>query len=168
MNFLKDLLLSPRRLFLVPLLAGVGLVGAGLILAKLMNLAACPLCILQRMLYLLAAAVAILGLTLPRAGRILAGLLLLATTATGAFVAGYQVWLQRFATDTNCAADQPWWERLVDWAGLQAPWLFESTGMCNDRSWTFLTLSIADWSLLIFCGLSLFALYALARQRRGA
>ena len=168
MSFLKDLLLSPRRLFVIPLLAGLGLVGGGLVLAGLMNLAACPLCILQRMLYLLAAAVSLLALMLPRGGRILASLLLLATTATGAFVAGYQVWIQRFAREINCAADQPWWERFVDWAGERAPLLFQANGLCSDPAWKFLGLSIADWSLLIFIGLAVYALYALVRQRTAA
>ena len=54
MNYLR-LLLSPRGLFAATGLAAVGLVAGGLILAHTMNLAACPLCILQRMLYLLLA-----------------------------------------------------------------------------------------------------------------
>jgi disulfide bond formation protein DsbB len=165
MDFLKDLLLSPRRVFVLPLLTGVGLVGSGLVLAAIANLAACPLCIVQRMLYLLVSAVALIGLLMPRAGRVLAGLLLLAASATGAFVAGYQVWLQRFAQGETCAAQETWWERLVDWAGTQAPWLFLGNGMCTDRSWTFLSFSIADWSLIIFSGLAIYAIHALLRQR---
>ncbi len=161
----KNLLLSPRLVFVLPLAAGVGLVAGGLALAALLDLAACPLCIIQRMLYLLASAVSLAGLLLPRLGRILAGLLLLATTASGAFVAAYQVWLQRFAKGVNCSADQPWWERFVDWAGEQVPWLFQGNGLCSDPAWKFLTLSIADWSLLVFAGLSLYAIHVLLRQR---
>jgi disulfide bond formation protein DsbB len=165
MNFLKDLLLSPRRVFALPLATGVGLVGGGLILASLLNLAACPLCIIQRMLYLLVSALALFGLLAPRAGRIAAGLLLLAASGTGVFVAAYQVWLQRFAKGETCAAAEAWWERLVDWAGEQVPWLFQGNGLCSDPAWKFLGLSIADWSMVIFAGLSLYAIHALLRQR---
>ena len=167
MNFLKDLLLSPRRVFVLPLATGVGLVGVGLLMGALLNLAACPLCILQRMLYLLVSLAALLGLSTPRPGRIAAALLLFVASATGAFVAGYQVWLQRFAKEETCAAAQAWWEKLVDWAGEQVPWLFQGNGLCSDPSWVFLGLSIADWSLLIFIGLAAYSVHALLRQRGG-
>ena len=54
MQFLR-LLFTPRGLFAATGFAATGLVAGGLILAHTMNLAACPLCILQRMLYLLLA-----------------------------------------------------------------------------------------------------------------
>ncbi len=169
MALIKDLLTSPRLVFAAPFAAGIGLVGGGVVLATVANLAACPLCIIQRMLYLLVSLVALLGLATPRGGRILAGLLLLATSATGAFVAGYQVWLQRFATaETSCGAAEAWWEKLVDWAGEKMPMLFLGNGMCNDRSWTLFGLSIADWSVLIFSGLTLYAIHALLQQRNPA
>jgi disulfide bond formation protein DsbB len=161
----KDLFLSPRLVFIVPLAVGFALVGSGVVLAQMLGLAACPLCIIQRMLYLLLGVIAIAGLLVGRGGRIVVALLLAATAATGAFVAGYQVWIQRFAQEVNCSANQPWWERMVDWAGERLPMLFEANGLCSDPAWKFLSLSIADWSLLIFSGLFLYALYALVRQR---
>jgi disulfide bond formation protein DsbB len=57
---------------------------------------------------------------------------------------------------------------MVDWAGERLPMLFEANGLCSDPAWKFLSLSIADWSLAVFSGLFLFALYALFRQRRPA
>jgi disulfide bond formation protein DsbB len=161
-----ELFASPRLIFIVPLAVGVGLVGSGVVLAQTLGLAACPLCIIQRMLYLLLAAIALPGLLLGRGGRILVALLLAVTAATGVFVAGYQVWIQRFAQEVNCSANQPWWERMVDWAGERVPMLFEASGLCSDPAWKFLSLSIADWSLLVFSGMVLFSLYALFRQRR--
>jgi disulfide bond formation protein DsbB len=159
---------SPRQLFVVPIAIGLGLVGGGVVMAQMLGLAACPLCIIQRMLYLLLAAIALPGLMVGRGGRVVVALLLAATAAAGVFVAGYQVWIQRFAQEVNCSANQPWWERLVDWAGERAPLLFEANGLCSDPAWKFLSLSIADWSLLIFSGLFLFSLYALLRQRSPA
>jgi disulfide bond formation protein DsbB len=161
----KDLFVSPRLVFIVPIAVGLGLVGGGIVMAQTLGLAACPLCIIQRMLYLLLAVIALPGLLLGRGGRIGVALLLAVTAATGAFVAGYQVWIQRFAQEVNCSANQPWWERMVDWAGERVPMLFEANGLCSDPAWKFLSLSIADWSLLIFSGLFLFSLYALIRQR---
>lgn len=73
--------------------------------------------------------------------------------AAGAGVAGYQVWIQRFAPMTSCAGREPWWEAVVRWAGEQVPLLFQASGLCSDPAWKFLDLSIADWSFLAFSGL---------------
>lgn len=159
---------SPRRLLGAIGLGGIALVAGGIAMARTMNLAACPLCILQRMLYLLLAAEALLLLPLAGAdlARRLAALVMMATAATGAFVAGYQTWLQRFAKGVECTADQPWWEQFVNWAGAQVPLLFEATGLCSEAGWKFLGLSIAEWSLIIFSAMALVALRAaLLRQR---
>lgn len=153
------------------LLAGVGtagltLVAGGIALAQTMNLAACPLCILQRMLYLLLALEAALFLPFARgAGIRLVALLMTATAATGVWIAGYQTWLQRFTKGVSCTADQPWWEQFVNWAGTQSPLLFEATGLCSEAGWKFIGLSIAEWSLLVFTGMTLATLHVLFRHR---
>lgn len=136
----------------------LGLVAGGVVLAKTLNLAACPLCILQRMIYLLLAleALAAVSLRAPRP----AAPLMAATGAYGAYWAGYQTWLQRFARDASCTADQPWWERLVYWAGEQSPLLFEATGLCTEAGWRLLGLSIAEWSLAAFAAMTLACLMA--------
>ena len=155
----------PRLPFVAICLISFGLVGGGLVMAQLLNLAACPLCILQRMLYLLLGLVAVIGIAAghPLVRRVVAADAA-AIAATGMFVAGYQVWIQRFSRDTNCSADAPWWERLVDWAGEQLPLLFQASGMCSDPAWKFLGLSIADWSLTAFAALLALALYAAVRR----
>ncbi len=157
---------SARTIPAVLGLAACGLVVAGVILARTLNLAACPLCILQRMLYLLLAleaAAACLLAARPVAQR-LAACLMCATAATGAGVAAYQTWLQRFAKGVSCAADQPWWERFVDWAGAQYPLLFEATGLCSEAGWKLLGLSIAEWSLIAFTAFFLAALRMFTRK----
>lgn len=162
-------LLTPTRIFALTFLTGAGLVGGGLYLAKTLNLAACPLCILQRMVYLALALSSLIGLGLSRC-RLSQGLVALGNSGLaglGVFIAGYQVWLQRFATDISCTANAPWWEEFVYWAGEKVPVLFEATGLCSEAGWKFLGLAIADWSLLAFSGLLLLSLLALARILRG-
>lgn len=163
---MPSLFALPRAPFAVACILSFGLVGGGVLMAQLLNLAACPLCILQRMLYLLLGLVAAAGIAVaarPPARR-LAALLMAAVAATGLFVAGYQVWLQRFARDTKCAADTPWWEQLVDWAGAQVPLLFQPNGLCSDAAWKFLGLSIAEWSAMAFTALLMLALIAAGRR----
>jgi disulfide bond formation protein DsbB len=133
-----------------------------------LNLAACPLCILQRMTYLLlaleglAAAALVVRPVAARAAALLMGL----TALIGAGIAAYQTWLQRFAQGVSCTADQPWWERFVDWAGTHVPLLFEATGLCSEAGWKFLGLSIAEWSLIMFTSLTLIALRLVVRSFR--
>lgn len=141
-----------------------GLLAGGLVLAKTLNLAACPLCILQRMAYLALCVFALGGLALPRCrnSQLAAAALSVAMAGTGAYIAGYQTWLQRFAKDVSCTANAPWWEEFVYWAGAKVPLLFEATGLCSEAGWKFIGLSIAEWSLLAFSALlaaNLFALY---------
>lgn len=157
---------SARAPFVFAALTSFGLVFGGVAMAQLMNLAACPLCIIQRMLYLLLGTVAAVGIALAARplGRRIAALLMALVAGTGIFVAGYQVWLQRFARDTKCAVDTPWWERLVDWAGEQAPLFFQPNGLCSDAAWRFLGLSIAEWSLMAFMALLGLALAAALRR----
>jgi len=166
MHRLKALLLSPRLPFVTALTMSIAMVGGGVILQQTLHIAACPLCISQRMLAMLLLALATVGLALDRhrSGRIATLALMLATTATGAFVAGYQTYLQRFAHDTTCSGQAAWWELLVDWAGEQIPILFYASGLCSDPAWKFISLSIAEWSLVIFTGLTLLVLRSLLRR----
>ncbi len=159
-------LFTPRGLFAATGLAALGLVAGGVTLQQTMNLAACPLCILQRMLYLLLALEAVAAWML--AGSMLTrralALVMAATTLTGAGIATYQTWLQRFARGVSCTADQPWWESFVNWAGSQWPLLFEASGLCSEAGWKFLGLSIAEWSLIAFTSMTIAMLAALLRR----
>jgi disulfide bond formation protein DsbB len=163
---LLNLLFTPRGLFGATGLVALALVGGGLVLAHTMNLAACPLCILQRMLYLLLALEAVAAWLLAGSAgpRRAAALVMAATALTGVWIAAYQTWLQRFAKGASCTADQPWWEHFVNWAGAQWPLMFEASGLCSEAGWKFLGLSIAEWSLVAFTSMSIAMLVALLRK----
>jgi len=135
-----------RTPFLFVFGASLALVFGGVLFSEFMRLAACPLCIIQRMLYLALAIIAGIGLAVsarPLAPRF-AALAMVLTAATGIFVAGYQVWIQRIAPATDCSPYPTWWEDLVDRAGEVVPILFKASGLCSDPAWKFLGLSIAD------------------------
>ena len=166
---LRELMWRPRAPFLVVLAICVALVAGGVLMAEFMRLAACPLCIVQRMLYLLLALLALIGIPLARHPlRPVMLTTMLAAAGTGIFVAGYQVWIQRFAPDTSCSGRMTWWEELVDWAGDQVPLLFKASGLCSDPAWKVLGLSIADWSLGFFTLLFCVAVYGFFGARRRA
>jgi len=158
--------LPPRFPFALALVISLGLVAGGVVLAVTLHIAACPLCIAQRMLYLGVAAAALLGIVLSRwrPPYLTAALLMAVISATGACVAAWQTYLQRFAVETRCSGAMAWWEQLIDWAGEQVPLLFYASGLCSEPGWKFLGLSIAEWSLLAFSFLTALALYALLRR----
>ena len=160
------LLFAPRGLFAGTGIVALGLVAGGVFLAQTMNLAACPLCVLQRMLYLLLSLESIAAWMLAgtKSGRRASASVMAATTLTGVWIAAYQTWLQRFAKGVSCTADQPWWEQLVNWAGSQWPLLFEASGLCSEAGWKFLGLSIAEWSLIAFSSMTVAMLVNLLRK----
>jgi len=157
---------SSRFTFIVVMIIAACMVGGGVVLQQTMRIAACPLCILQRMLALLLFFSAALGwfISERRVGRAAVSLVMLACTAAGMLVAGYQTYLQRFARNTQCSGEAAWWELLVDWAGEQVPQLFYASGLCSDPAWKFIGLSLAEWSLALFGGLAVLTLRSLLRR----
>lgn len=145
----------PLRVWFATLALGCfGLVGVGMELQNLLRLAPCPMCIFQRVLYLVIGLLALLGFLVPVARVVWAGLIgLLALLGVG--VAAYQTWMQAFPSlATECGYAEPnLMERLVDWLGMQWPSMFLATGFCASRDWVFLGMSMANWSLLIFIGI---------------
>lgn len=157
----------PNRAWFATLALGCfGLVVIGLELQAMFRLAPCPLCIFQRLLYLVIGGLALLGFVLP-ALRWLWSALIAALALLGAGVAGYQTWMQAFpALATECGYTEPSLiERLVDWLGMHYPSMFLATGFCTSRDWVLLDLSMANWSLLVFLGIVGFAVFL---QRRKA
>jgi len=156
----------PTRAWFATLSLGCfGLVAVGMELQNLLRLAPCPMCIFQRVLYLVIGGLALLGFLLPvarLAWAVLIGLLAL----LGVGVAAYQTWMQAFPTlATECGYAEPnLMERLVDWLGMQWPSMFLATGFCASRDWVFLGMSMANWSLLIFIGIVAYAALLFLRK----
>lgn len=156
----------PDRAWFASLALGsFGLVGVGLELQALLHLSPCPLCIFQRLLYLVIGGLALIAYFLPRA-RLLWAALVGLVGLVGLAVAGYQSWMQAFPQlATECGyADPNAIEQLVDWLGMRWPSLFLATGFCTSREWEFLELSMANWSALVFAGYVVFALWLARRQ----
>lgn len=143
----------------------LGLVAVGMELQTLLHLAPCPLCIFQRLLYILIGFLGILGFAIP-AGRSLWAVLVIGLAGFGFGVAAYQTWMQAFPdlapecsfTDPNVI------ERIVDWLGMQMPSMFLATGFCTSREWEFLGLSMANWSTVIFTAIVIYA-WLLSKSR---
>lgn len=160
---------SVRTWFSTLALGCLGLVAVGFELQGLLRLAPCPLCIFQRLLYLVIGLLGLLGFAFPL-GRLAWCALIAGAAALGLGVAGYQSWMQAFpALATECGyADPNLIERLVDWLGMQYPALFLATGFCTSREWEMFGLSMANWSMLFFAGILVYALLLAGRREQGA
>ena len=161
-------LFAPKQLWLFLALSAAGLVVGSLILTVWLNLHPCHLCIFQRLLYMLLAALGLLAFFLKGGWRRFAGMLTLPVSIGGMFVAARQSWLQMQPSGSqSCVAGQPGMiERLVEWLGERAPELFLATGFCEDEELMILGLSLANWSLLCFAACLLLALTALRGDYR--
>ena len=149
----------PTRAWFATLSLGCfGLVAMGLEIQALWRLAPCPLCIFQRVLYLLIGGMALLGFMVP-AGRLVWSALVGLSALLGVAVAGYQTWMQAYPElATECGYAEPnVIERLVDWLGMQWSSMFLATGFCTSKDWVFLNLSMANWSLVVFAGIAIYA-----------
>ena len=156
--------LSLHARFGLVALAAFGLTAAGLLIGEAMNLQPCPLCIFQRLLYLLIGCLAVVGALVPSWGRLWAALLGL-TAVGGLATAGYQSWLQYLPTASmECGFGEPTLiEQIVDWFGVLWPAVFMATGFCSSKDWMFLGLSMANWSGLCFLAFAIVAGSMLAK-----
>lgn len=149
--------LPPRATLLSIAVSSLALVVVAVVLGESLRLAACPLCIFQRTLYLGVALFALLAALLPsgrwRSAAMIAGL---AVALGGVAAAGWQSWLQAFPDPAlECSYSDPnIIERFVDWLGMQWPRVFMATGFCSSKEWVLFGLSMANWSVLMFAGLA--------------
>jgi disulfide bond formation protein DsbB len=132
-------------------LGALALLAFGLYLQHVVGLEPCPMCIVQRYALLLVAIVAALG-ALPRSrgAHAVAGVLVLLLAGFGAFVAARQSFLQWYPPEiVNCGRD---FYGMIETFPLKraVPMIFKGSGDCAAVDWTFLKLSIANWSFLNF------------------
>lgn len=149
--------------------AASGLLASGLALGEWFRLQPCYWCNFQRLLYLMLIFVGLCGVLLPRKGvlwSLLAGLVSLG----GILAAAKQSWMQFAPQDAiECGFGDPTLiEQLVDWLGRLWPSMFMVTGLCKDKDWVFLGLSLANWSGVCFFALFVLSLVLFIRSRRQA
>jgi protein dithiol:quinone oxidoreductase len=154
-----------KPLLLAVAAVSLGLVGFALYLQHQMGWAPCPLCVIQRYVYVLVALLALLFAILPRgASRFGAGLTGLAALG-GAGVAGWHVWVKANPS-VSCGIDplETSLNRIppAEWM----PFLFKADGMCSTPYPPILGLDITQWSLLWFSVLALVLLWAAFRRGR--
>lgn len=156
----------PRRVLALVAAGCIGLLAFGMYLQHVVGLEPCPMCIVQRYVLILVAIVAGVAASLSgakgrRVGVVLMGLLALG----GAFVAARQSFLQWYPPEVlSCGRD---FYGMIESFPLKRaiPMIFKGSGDCSAIDWTFLGLSIANWSFLCFAGIAALATALLLRRR---
>ena len=158
---------SSRIFFSIIFVICASLLGFGLYLEHVVGLEPCPLCVFQRIAYILVALVALIAaIHNPQKlfEKIYTGLMFVASLC-GAGIAGRQVWLQHLPEDKipECG---PGLEYMLDVFPLAdaLKMILSGSGECAEVQWTFLSFSIAEWSILCFVGLTVASLIMFFRQ----
>jgi len=157
---------APRRVLALVAAACVAILAFGLYLQHVVGLEPCPMCIVQRYAMVLVLLSAGLGAAFQSRWAQLAGAaFVLLFAGFGAFVAARQSWLQWNPPEVaSCGRD---FYGMIETFPLQRaiPMIFRGSGDCTKIDWTFLGLSIANWSFLWF---AFFAVVAILLLVKGA
>jgi len=158
--------LSHRFVFGILAVVSSTLLAAGLILGELAHLEPCYLCNFQRLLYIVIALLSLCAGLLNRWPRFWS-LLVVLTALWGVASACEQSWMQFVPEQvTECGFSEPTLvETIVNWLSLKWPAMFMVTGLCTVKDWTFLGLSLANWSALCFLALAGVAMWQTLRHR---
>lgn len=155
----------PRRILVLTALACAALLAYGLYLQHAVGLDPCPMCIVQRYALLLLGVLA--GIAASLRGRLsyTVGLVSMGAMAgAGAFVAARQSFLQWYPPDVlTCGRDL---YGMIESFPLKRviPMVFKGSGDCSKIDWTFLGLTIANWSFLCFAGIAVLSVLLLWRR----
>ncbi|MBC7395097.1 disulfide bond formation protein B [Variovorax sp. RTB1] len=156
---------APRRAYALICLACVAMLAFGLYLQHVVGLEPCPMCIVQRYALVLVALFSALAAATNKKGvQVAGGLLMLLSALAGGYTAAQQSWLQWYPPEVvSCGRD---FYGMIETFPLKRalPMIFRGGGDCSQIDWTFLKLSIANWSFIAFVGFTVLALILLARR----
>jgi disulfide bond formation protein DsbB len=160
---------APRRVLVAVAVICVAMLAFGLYLQHVVGLEPCPMCIVQRYAMIIVAVVAGVTAIFRSRGAIVTGSsLVVLVSGFGAFTAARQSWLQWYPPEiASCGRD--FYGMIENFPLKRAiPMIFRGSGDCTKVDWTFLGLSIANWSFLWFVLFAVVAILLIARQlRRG-
>ena len=157
-----------RIIFLTVFLICAGSLVYALYLQLVKNLLPCPLCVAQRLSYWVIGLTAIVAVAHnPRTlGRRLYSGVMMVAALVGGVVATRHSWLVRYPESFECGISPE--ERLLNSLPIARWWptMFEANGDCSESSWEFMSLTIPDWSAILFILMAILSGYALLTRQR--
>ena len=159
--------ISNRWLYLGGALFAGGLIGFALFLQYVKHQEPCPLCMVQRVIFIAILAVfALAALHGPKriGERVYAALIALLSLA-GTGVAARHIWIQHLPADQvpACGPGLDYMLETMPMADVLKE-LMHGSGECAAKGWTFLALGIPEWSLLCYLALGVWAVLIAFRK----
>ena len=154
--------MHPTRTPLLAIAAfSFAMIAVALYLQHALDMLPCPLCVIQRYLFLSVGILALVGAF--RKPRVYTGLSLLAALG-GLGTAGKHLYILAHP-GLSCGIDPM--ETLLNKlpAATYLPFLFKADGLCEDATAPWFGLSIPQWSLLGFAMLTIALAFLLLRRR---
>ncbi len=146
-----------RFCWLLLFLLSIGLEGSGLYFQYGLHLDPCVNCVYERAYILGFLLAGIIGIFLASFWpfRLIAVLTLLASSVGGIVIAiehlqSYTTASNLFSASCKLAPSFPSYLKLDEWL----PWMFKASGNCGPLDWSFMTLNMPQWLVIIFgCGI---------------
>lgn len=157
-TLLDELGLRPHRYLGLLAVICVAMFSYGMYLQHVEGLDPCPMCVVQRYALIGVGVVAALFALFPqRRIQMLGAFKVVVIAVFGAATAARQSWLQWYPPEVlTCGRD---FFGMIESFPLRRviPMVFRGTGDCSKIDWTFLGLTIANWSFLVFSGMAVLA-----------
>jgi len=159
--------ISNRWLYLAGALFASGLMGFGMFLQYVKHQDPCPLCMVQRVIFIAILVVFALAAAHgpKRFGQRIYTALIGLLSLSGAGVAARHIWIQNLPKDQvpACGPGLDYMLETMPMADVLKE-LLHGSGECAAKGWTFLTLGIPEWSLLCYIVLGVWAVLISARN----
>jgi len=154
-----------RNMYFICFLLAVVLLNVAYYLEYMLKILPCPLCVLQRyVLIFLTAIFLTAGLVKQRFFAILLNLLALFGSVLGLLLSGRQVWLQHAPPEGlgECGVSLSFMFKIFSFKETLVH-VWRGGTECSQYDWTFLSLSLAEWSCLWFGIFTVFMLIQLKK-----
>jgi protein dithiol:quinone oxidoreductase len=160
--------ISNSWLYLAGFLSASGLMGFGFYLQYVKHQDPCPLCMVQRVIFIGILALYLIAATHgpKRLGARIYAALIVLLSASGVAVAARHIWIQHLPPDQvpACGPGLDYMLETMPMANVLKE-LMHGSGECAVRGWTFLTLGIPEWSLLCYLALGVWAVLIALRGK---
>ena len=155
-------------LYLAGFLFSGSLIGFALYLQYVKHEDPCPLCMVQRVVFIAILVIFLIAATHgpKRIGERIYAVLISLLSMSGIAVAGRHIWIQHLPAD-QVPACGPGLDYMLETMPMSnvLKSLMHGSGECAEKGWTFLALNIPEWSLLCYLALGLWGVMIAARGK---
>ncbi len=158
-----------RTTYFILLALSIFIVAVAIYLQETYGLDPCPLCVIQRVVFLIAGLVCLCAATQNphQTGQKAYAYILLVVAIIGLLVAGRQLWIQYMPHEAavSCGAGIGYlFQNLSTGEALKI--IFQGTGECQTTGPRFAFLTITEWSFILFLFYAIVAVLQIKRARK--